>query len=180
MKIENYLQPNCSDLVLMLTGPDERSQDVIVSVIKRIQKLKLDIGIGDWEGQKPSALNPETLALIMKIKENEDSGLTNIDKLMLVKELRKKGMPESDINTFLSEVKEDLYLYVMQGKNSVYFHLSDGYGNDGICVAVGDCELSSFPILKKLRDEFGSDVYPVDGGHTGNWEEFLGKGDKDE
>jgi hypothetical protein len=43
-----------------------------------------------------------------------------------------------------------------------------------------DCEEKAFPIIKKLQDEFGGEVYAVDGGHDDGWNEYLTKEDKDE
>lgn len=179
MQIEMHLQPNCSDLVLMLSG--RRDTTIIKDTIKRIRSLKVDIGIGDYNKQNVSQMDEEEFALIMKL--NEDNGgdcLTNVDRLQLIGKLRKKGMSEEKIKQFLKDSKEGLYTYVMKGKAEVSLRLSDGYGSDGICVMTGDCEESTFPILKKLQDEFAGEVYSVDGGHIDNWEEFIGKENEDE
>jgi hypothetical protein len=152
----------------------------IENVIKTIKTLKLDVGIHCWDGMKTSTLNPKALALLMK--KNDDSGgnLTNVDKLQLVGELRARGMPEADISTLLKEVKDGVNMSVIDDKNNVYFRLSDGYGSDGICVMTGDCDNETFPIFKKLQDEFGGDVYAVDGGHEDSWIDYLEKEGKDE
>jgi hypothetical protein len=180
MQIENHLQPNCSEIVLMISNRTDTS--AIENVIKTIKTLKLDVGIRSWDGMKTNTLNPKALALLMK-KDDDKRGhrnLTNVDKLQLIGELRAHGMPEADISTLLKEVKDGVYTYVMDGKNNVYFRLSDGYGNDGICVMTGDCDRETFPILKKLQDEFGCDPYTVDGGHEDAWNEFIAKEDKGE
>jgi len=182
MKLETYLSPNCSELGLMITDgvPDE---ELLVETIKELRGMKLDVRLklDTFALNKPAKfvdnVPPKALALLL-LKTDDGEELTQVNKLRLIKELRELNMTESAIKKFLS-CSSFYTVVVAKDKAEVNIYLRDGCsGEDGILFETGDCDNKDFPLLKKLEDHYGRDVYTIDGGHDegeGGYKEFAAK-----
>jgi hypothetical protein len=164
----------------MVTDKEDVKVEVLEEMIDKIKKLGFQFAIGDWNKKRIYKLSSRALSVLMERLERNNDSLTNMDKLSVVKELRDAGVSEIDVKEFLDSTSDYFSVSVKDGEADVYFRLGDGYGGEGICFMTGDCDNETFPMLKKLMDKFGGEVYSVDGGHESNWNEFLGKEDKDE
>lgn len=186
MKLETYLSPNCSELGLMITEgkPDEATLESVIRELRAMKlKVSLKMNLLSDKATYLEKLPEKALALLMLRKDGDGSDLTNVDKLRLMKDLRSLNVSEADITRFLQESSSYFNVTVIDGKSEVTIYTRDGCsGEDGILFTTGDSDNKDFPLLKKLEDAYGKEVYTIDGGHDegeGGYKEFAAKHSED-
>jgi hypothetical protein len=178
MKIETYFSPNCSELGLMITQGVSREN--LRDALEELRKHKIEIQV---EFADMELKNISTAAKIDLILLQNARNLTNVDRIMLADNMRKLAVPEPVVKKLLDAGDDyfDVSAHVLHGKSSVSL-LPQDYcnGDEGILFQIGDGDRDDFPLLYKLLEIFGGEVYTIDGGHSGGeggWEEYQAEQD---
>jgi hypothetical protein len=166
----------------MITEGKVKEADLVDTINElRGMKLAVNLKLQQFDFNKPAKyiekVPPRALALIL-MKNSGDNDMTQVDKLRLMNELRKLHMDEHDIKKLI-ESSGWTEVAVVDRKSEVSIYIRDGCsGQDGILFEISDSDNKDFPLLKKLEDAYGKEVYTIDGGHDegeGGYQEYAAK-----
>jgi len=173
MKIETHISPNCSELGLLIKDSGVTKEDIL-DVMTQIRKahLKVTTDLDVWGGI------PTNDTLMAEIIMGKKISVTA--KMMLIQAMKKKKIPQQKITTFLQDLREECFYIGISGNGgAVDLRTSDGCSiDDALLFETGDYEEENFPLLKKLEDIFGGEIYSIDGGHTDAYEKWCGEHDE--
>jgi len=173
MKVQQNLQPNCSELALSLEETD------ICSLVHTCRHEGFEVHVY-YKGAEYSALPAGLIeALVLRFHNGGNAREQDrVENFLSLAALKKDPALKAAVSEMLAHDREnwdvdspEVCLY----KNGESIRLQIGdycSGGNHLAVEIGDCDTERFPLLAEIEKTIGGEPYGVDGGHTDDYEEW--------